>query len=199
MGLFRPYQRDDAVKAEAAQTGAASEAPVVSASAPSGPAKKKVPTPTRREAEQARRDRLHPVLTKREAKARNQEARAASQQQHAREIEGQPGKELARDFIDSRRRLAQFTMPLILLCLVISFGSTYLNAGVGNVLSALTWVVIAAVVADLMMIWRKYRALHAERLPKESLKGLKWYVINRSINPRRLRTPAPRVKLGDDI
>ena len=197
MGLFRPYQRDDAAKgkAEAVQAEVATEAPV-----PSGPVKKKVPTPSRRAAEQARRDRLHPVLTKKEATARDREARMSTRQERARAIEGQAGKVLARDFIDSRRRVSQFAMPLILLCMVVSFGSTvYLSPEAANWLSISTWVVIALVVGDLIMLWHQYRALHAQRLPNEPLKGLKWYVVNRAINPRRMRMPAPRVKIGDDI
>ena len=39
----------------------------------------------------------------------------------------------------------------------------------------------------------------AERLPGQPLKGMLGYMINRSINLRRLRLPAPRVKPGDEI
>jgi hypothetical protein len=48
-------------------------------------------------------------------------------------------------------------------------------------------------------MWTKYKKLHAARLPNVPLKGLLAYMLNRAINLRRLRMPAPRVKPGDEI
>jgi len=193
--LFRPYQRDDA----ATPQPAAPEPAVQARPNPAGPAKKTVPTPTRRSAEQARRDRLHPVLTKKQANAQDRQARMTQRQEQTRVLDSQPGKVLARDFIDSKRHVAQFAMPLIFVCLAISFAGAYIAPTIMNILSYLTWLVILAVAIDLVVSWRKFRALHTKRLPDEPLKGLRTYFLNRSINPRRMRMPAPRVKLGDEI
>ena len=52
---------------------------------------------------------------------------------------------------------------------------------------------------DIFLMWTRYKKLHAERLPNVPLKGLLAYMLNRAINLRRLRLPAPRVKPGDKI
>ena len=62
-----------------------------------------------------------------------------------------------------------------------------------------TALVLILIGIDLVRMWVGYKKLHSQRLPREPLKGLLGYGINRSINLRRLRLPAPRVKPGDPI
>lgn len=192
VGLFRPYQRTEPASEEPATPAAADPTPA-------GPVRKDAPTPTRREAEQARRERLHPTLTPKQARARERQARAEQRDSQMRVAEAQPGRALMRDWVDSRRGVAQFSMPLLMTMLLASLLVTSLGSVLTMVMSYATWLVMLMILVDLFVMWRGYKKLHAERLPKEPLKGLLSYGINRSINLRRLRLPKPRVNRGDPI
>jgi hypothetical protein len=64
------------------------------------------------------------------------------------------------------------------------------------------WVVLAlAVIVDSFILTRKVRKLVTERFPKSKTRprSLYWYAIMRSLNFRKLRMPAPQVKIGDPI
>ena len=189
MALFRPYQR----------TEAPAEEPATPASDSAKPAGKAAPTPTRREAEQARRERLNPTLTPKQARARERQARGQQRDTQMQAQEAQPGRVLMRDWVDSGRGLAQYSMPLLMLMLMISLLVTSFGTLLTAIMSYATWLVMLLIVADLFFMWRGYKKLHAERLPREPLKGLLSYGINRSINLRRLRLPKPRVNRGDSI
>ena len=113
--------------------------------------------------------------------------------------EAQPGKVLMRDWVDSRPGLAQYSMPVLMSMLMVSLLVTGLGTAAVAIISYGTWAVMLMIVADLYFMWRGYKKLHAERLPREPLKGLLSYGLNRSINLRRLRVPKPRVNRGDPV
>jgi hypothetical protein len=104
-----------------------------------------------------------------------------------------------RDFIDSRRSAAGYSMPLLMVTLAVSLTVSSFSADAAFFVTWLTYGVFAIIALDIFFMWRKYKVLHAERLPNAPTKGLFGYMLNRSINLRRLRLPAPRVKPGDKI
>jgi hypothetical protein len=68
--------------------------------------------------------------------------------------------------------------------------------------SQLVWLGLAVgVVVDGWFISRRIRQLVTERYPRstESLRGLYWYGVMRSLSYRRMRIPKPRVKVGEKI
>ena len=187
MGLFKPYQR--------AEKQAGEPEP----EAPGAGAKKKIATPTRREAEQARRDRLHPVLTKKQVKSRERAAKLIARDEAQKELDAQPARQLARDFVDSRRSLSQFAMPLIFVVLLFTMFGGMFNEQVLTYTSVLTWVIIAMLGVDVANTEVQFGKLLNKRLPNAPMRGLRMYVFNRMINPRRMRLPPPRVKFGDKV
>jgi hypothetical protein len=51
-----------------------------------------------------------------------------------------------------------------------------------------------------MILTRKVKAVLTARFPKDPIRrGTSWYAIMRSLSIRRLRIPAPRVKLGEKL
>jgi hypothetical protein len=188
--LFKPYER----AGEPAQ-----QSPEPTPEVAPGPVKKQVPTPTRKQAEEARRQRLHPTPTKKEARTLDRQARNARRDEQMAKVEGQPGKVLLRDHIDSRKGISGWSMPILMFSLMASLFAASFGESMAAMATWFTWSVMALVIVDLIVMWRSYKRLHAERLPKEPLKGLLAYGINRSVNLRRLRMPAPRVKSGDTI
>lgn len=79
--------------------------------------RKGAPTPTRKQAEQARMQRLHPVLTKKEQKARDRQARARKRDEQYKKVEEMPERVLLRNNIDSHWSVAEFAWPVVFLLL----------------------------------------------------------------------------------
>ena len=107
-----------------------------------------------------------------------------------------PARALARDFIDSKRRVSEYYMYILVVLLAAVFvRSTAAQA----IISPLVLVLIAVILIDASLIRRSLRRLMAERLPNESMKGLTAYAVMRALQIRRFRVPTPRVHPGDKI
>lgn len=190
MALFRPYDRSESAKPEPKPAETAGQAKS---------AKKEAPTPSRREAEAARRERLNPTLSPKEMRLKDRAAKNVMRDEQFARTEGTPGKVLMRDFIDSRRSLAGYSMPILMVTLALSLLVSSFSTDAAFLVTGFTYAVFALIAIDIFVTWTRYKKLHAERLPNVPLKGLLGYMLNRSINLRRLRLPAPRVKPGDKI
>lgn len=158
--------------------------------------KKEGPTPSRKEAEAARRQRVNRQLTPKEARreASNNNRRERMRALNAREA--QPEKALMRDYIDSRFSIGEFLLPSLVIILALSF----LNSvwpGITLLATILMYAYIIGVILDGFIMWRGFKRVLAERLPNVSPKGLLMYGMNRMIQIRRFRMPAPRLKRGD--
>jgi hypothetical protein len=213
VGLFKPYEQKAAssdaaaptngdAKAGQAKKAAAGQVATAQAEAPAGPAKKKVPTPKRRQAQQARVQLLHPELDPKTAKAADREAKMKAREEALRKHEENPSRVLLRDYLDSRRTFCEWTMPVIMLCLVGSLAVQYVAVSqvvVMQVLAYVTWAIMLAIAIDVFRLWRGFKKLHAERYPNAATKGLLGYMVNRAINIRRIRQPQPRVKVGQAV
>lgn len=190
MALFRPYDRSKSAKPESKPAATADQAKS---------AKKEAPTPSRREAEAARRERLNPTLSAKEMRVKDRTAKNAMRDEQFARTEGTPGKVLMRDFIDARRSVAGYSMPILMVTLAFSLLVSSFSTDAAYLVTWFTYGIFALIAIDIFLMWTKYKKLHAERLPNVPLKGLLAYMLNRAINLRRLRMPAPRVKPGDEI
>ena len=153
-------------------------------------AKKGRATPSRRESELARKQRLagisaDPKKAKREARQRDFEA--ATERQH-----GGPLKQFARDYVDSRFRVAEFFILFaVLLFVVASVPSVAL-------LSVVLWLVmLVAIVIDSILLVRGVKKEARKRFPNADLGRLGWYSLMRSMQFRKWRLPKPRLKRGE--
>lgn len=107
-----------------------------------------------------------------------------------------PLKKLARDYVDSHRRVTEYYMYLLVVLLVATFSR---NAKLETYVEPLIVVLIVVIIVDASFITRALRKLAAVRYPGQSTKGLTWYSVMRAMQIRRLRMPAPAVKPGDKI
>lgn len=215
MGLFRPYERTD--KSTRTRTSTVPDkvkkAPDANAATPtqaqeptSTTAGKKVvrrgektgPTPTRKEAEAARMERLHPNLSKKERKKAEREARYKAQTEAWERVEKSPERTLLRDFVDTRWTLAEFMMPFMLIILAAMF-VFMTNIQITTIIAFLLWGFFFATLINIWIMWRSFKKLLAERVPNAHTKGLLMYMMNRAIMIRRFRRPLPRIKRGDPI
>jgi hypothetical protein len=82
---------------------------------------------------------------------------------------------------------------LIVLLLVLFIQSTAVKA----FLYPVVLVMVAIIVTEGILIARGVRKLAAVRYPGQSTRGITMYAIMRTLQLRRFRLPAPRVKPGD--
>jgi hypothetical protein len=163
-------------------------------SAPSG--KKDRPTPTRKEAEAARRQRMNRTLSKKQSRA------AASRQSRSERMktisarEAVPEKVLMRDYIDARFNLGEFLLPSVVVILAVTLLGSYWPV-VTLIATMAMYLFIIGVFVDGYLMWRGFKKVLAKRLPKASPKGLLMYGMTRSTQIRRFRSPAPRIKRGE--
>ena len=158
--------------------------------------KKGRPTPTRKEAEAARRQRVTTSLSKKEARAAASRQSRAERMKAVNAREAAPEKALMRDYIDARFNLGEFLLPSVVVILAVTLLGSYWPS-VTVIATLAMYLFIFAVFVDASLMWRSFKKLLAARLPKASPKGLLMYGMTRSTQIRRFRSPAPRIKRGD--
>ena len=107
-----------------------------------------------------------------------------------------PVKALARDYIDSRRRLSEYYMYLMIVLVVVLFIK---QSGVQLYAAPIALVLILLVVVDAAWLRFKLTKLVRERLPGQSTRGLTIYAVFRALQIRRFRVPPPRIRPGDQF
>jgi hypothetical protein len=105
-----------------------------------------------------------------------------------------PARALARDFVDSKRRVSEYYMYILVVLLAAVFVR---SAAAQAIISPVVLLLIRVIVVDATLIRRSLGRLMAERLPGESTRGLTMYAVMRALQIRRFRVPAPRVHPGD--
>ena len=107
-----------------------------------------------------------------------------------------PVKALARDYVDSKRRVSEYYMYGLLVLLVLLFIRTPV---VQTIVPLLVLGAVLIMGIEGIFIGRKVKSLAAERLPGESTRGVALYSAMRALQIRRLRVPKPRVKPGESF
>lgn len=193
--VFRRRSATDTPDAPAAE--AVSEA----SERPSGKGR---PTPKRSQAEEARKQRVRPPLNRREAmrrdrerareeRARTRQAMNTGDERYFLERDKGPVRKFLRDYVDSRRTIAEFFLPIILVILLTSL------IGIPQVqlISTVVWVVsMILLIVDLSILGVRVKREVRKRFPDDTGRGNMFYAITRATQIRRLRLPKPTVKPG---
>jgi hypothetical protein len=190
-----------------AVNGAAADADASPARPGAVTAGKGRPTPKRSEAESRRRqpytapkDRKEAARTSRDRqrtdRTRRMEAVRRGEEWAMPPRDRGPVKALARDYVDSKRRVSEYYMYGLLVLLVLLFIRTPI---VQTIVPLLVLAAVLIMGIEGVLIGRKVKSLAAERLPGQSTRGLALYSAMRALQIRRLRVPKPRVKPGDSI
>jgi hypothetical protein len=159
-------------------------------------AKKDRPTPSRKEAEAARRERVNKTLSNREARKVAARQNRAERMRRLGDRERAPEKALMRDYVDARLNLGEFLLPAVVVILAVTLLGSYVPQ-LAVITTLAMYLFIFAVIADGFLMWRGFKRVLAERLPNASTKGLAMYGMTRSTQIRRFRMPPPRVKRGE--
>lgn len=163
------------------------------------------PTPTRREAEAARRQALKGPT---DPKARRKLEREHARQERlaAREAlmagderalpprDAGPVRRYVRDHIDGRRTLAEFFIPVAVVVLVVGL---FRNPQIQSIVSLTWFLMLALLVVDMTVLLVRLSGKLKKEFPEPSeRKGALFYAAMRALQIRRLRLPPPKVKPG---
>lgn len=162
------------------------------------------PTPKRREAEAARKNRIKAPRDRKEA-LRLQRARARQQRLKIQEAmrtgderylparDKGPVRRFVRDFIDSRRTASEYLLPYFLVIFLIML----IPLAIAQTIALAMWLpALVLVPLDLIYLGFRLRRELRERFPDESHRGAVTYGIMRATQLRRLRLPKPQVERG---
>ena len=107
-----------------------------------------------------------------------------------------PIRKFVRDYVDSRRSIGEFFLPVIVLVLfmtVVPIIQVQLAAII------LMYSILGLSFIDGFYLSRKIKREVGKRFPGENLKGVGMYGWLRSTQIRRLRAPLPRVTRGTKL
>ena len=107
-----------------------------------------------------------------------------------------PVKALVRDYVDSRRRLSEFYMYVMVAMIVVLF----IRAGsVQRYAEPVALLLLVFVAVDAFFLRNSLRRLIAQRLPGQNTRGVTMYAVFRALQIRRFRVPPPRIGPGTKV
>lgn len=180
--------------------------PASEQSEPAERAGKGRPTPSRKEAEAARRRPLVPA----DRKLAQRSARAASKEARDREYQAMrtgderylpvrdkgPVRRWTRDYVDSRFNMGEWFLPFSLVA-IVAMMLTQSSALAAVIVLVVLYVVVLVAVIDAVILARRVKAGVEERFGAAAVpRGIRMYAVTRAFQIRRLRLPKPQVGRG---
>lgn len=165
------------------------------------------PTPTRKEAEAAARERARlgkdkKAMLRRQRALRSESSkkmRAAMKTGDEKYLPARdqgPVRRFIRDFVDSRLGFTELFFPMFILIFVLGLTG---NPTLSQFSSALFMTSMLLVIVDIALLRYRVRRAITARFPGESLSGVTWYAVSRAMNMRFMRLPKPQVKIGQPL
>ncbi len=105
-----------------------------------------------------------------------------------------PARRFVRNYVDARRSIAEYLLPLLFVVLIISRITSLAIFAI-----ALMYAVFLGALIEGFVLSRKIRKLVTEKFPDSPSRGLGVYGWSRSTQLRRLRAPKPQFKPGDKL
>jgi hypothetical protein len=170
-------------------------------------------TPTRREAEQRNRRPLIGApppprgatraerkaarsarqVVVREERARSRAAVAAGDERFLPTRDKGPARRYVRDYIDARRNLGEYFLPVALVSLVVGV----LPVPAARLASlCVLYVMVVAIAFDSYLLRRRVQAMTNEKFGEKVAAGTGTYALMRALQFRRGRVPKPQVQRG---
>jgi len=162
------------------------------------------PTPKRKEAEAAARERARAAVDPKAARKVMRDRRAGETRKMREALKSGderylpardrgPVKRFVRDFVDSRFCVAELLLPALLLIMALSYSGNASARALGFSLQSV--VVVVTILDTVWFIFRLRRQIRAA-MPDESLRGVNTYALTRAVQMRFMRLPKPTVGLG---
>lgn len=167
------------------------------------------PTPSRKQAQAKEYRPLVPTNEERKARYKEEKKRLRARQDRQYEAMEQgdlrnmpraeqlPIRVYVRDYVDARRNLAEWFLPVCLVCIVLAFifGMIPQLAILSFVVVVLMYVYMLAAIVDMFVMW--LHGLKPQLVAKfgtDKIKAARCasYAVMRAMNVRRWRIPKPR-------
>lgn len=168
------------------------------------PGRKGRATPSRKEAEAARKKAMKTPLTRKEQMRRERSARSTLRQKQQEALRSGSGPHLpprdqgpvrayARDVVDRRRNVAEYLLPILILAFVASF----VPVAAAQLFAVYAWtLMLVGVIVDEVAMTRQLKRGLRDRFGGESHKGVTGYAVLRSTQLRRFRLPPVAIERG---
>lgn len=166
-------------------------------------------TPTRKEAEAARKKQMKvPVTRKEQAKRerttreqlrlKQRDALKTGDEKYLPVRERGPVRKFTRDYVDRRWNFAEFLLPFLALILIVSVVGSGAQWGAAATLVLYPFIIIGTVIDELILVRGLRKQFKARFSPGET-RGSVAYAVLRSTQLRRFRLPKPQVKRGEPL
>ena len=166
------------------------------------------PTPTRKEAEAARKAALKKPRNRKEAsayrrekvrteRAKMQDAMRTGDDRYLPAADKGPLRRFARDYVDARYSVMEFALPMLLAVSLLGVVFSRQFAWLAGLVNLLFLAMILMIAADWFLLSAGLRKAVSVKFPNESTKGLGFYAVRRTMQMRRWRLPKPMVKRGE--
>jgi hypothetical protein len=172
-----------------------------------GVQKKGRPTPSRKEAEAARKARAKVPRTRKEMAAAQKASRGESSAQVRQAMRSGddrylpardkgPVRRFIRDYVDARFSFIELLIPLMLVVLILGWSG---NATVTTYANLAMLSVLVLIVIDLLRLRYRLKREITTRFPDAPTKGTTYYAMARSMQMRFMRLPKAQVKVGQKL
>jgi hypothetical protein len=157
------------------------------------------PTPTRKEAQAAARERAKLGMDKKTAQKVLRERRAEDNKKvregmrtgnprYMMERDKGPVKAFVRDYVDTRISFMEYLLPVLVVIMALQF------AGQQSLSGAIWSATILLLVLEVAWLLSRLSKEIKTRFPDENARGWRFYALMRAIQLRPLRMPKPRLR-----
>ncbi|GAB3927712.1 hypothetical protein GCM10029976_024300 [Kribbella albertanoniae] len=182
--------------------------PTVPAEPQAKPGGKGRPTPSRKEAEQARKAAYKKPRNRKEAsalrrekmrteRAKMQSALQTGDDRYLPAADKGPVRRFARDYVDARYSVMEFALPILLVVSLVGVVFSRQFPWLAGLVNIFFLVMIMVIAGDWFLLSRGMKRAVAKRYPDEPVKGIGFYAVRRTMQMRRWRLPKPMVKRGE--
>ncbi len=165
------------------------------------------PTPTRREAEAARRARAKKPRSRKDRSKAQRAARTTSSKEiraglkagderYLPKRDRGPVRRFVRDYVDARFSFGEIVIPLMLVTLVLGYSGNPDLAAMGNSILMGTLLVV---VLDMVILRFRLKRELGRRFPGEAQRGATYYAMVRVLQMRFMRLPRAQVKINQPL
>jgi hypothetical protein len=177
--------------------------------APQGkPGGKGRPTPSRKDAEAARKATFKKPRNRKEASAirrekvrtergKMQQAMQTGDDRYLPAQDKGPVRRFARDYVDARYSVMEFALPILLVVSLVGVVFSPQYPWLAGLVNLLFLAMVLLIGADWFLLTGGLRKAISVKFPNESTKGISFYAVRRTMQMRRWRLPKPMVKRGE--
>lgn len=166
------------------------------------------PTPSRKEAEAARKQSFKKPRNRKEAsairrdkmrteRAKVQQAMQTGDDRYLPAADKGPVRRFARDYVDARYSVMEFALPILLVVSLVGVVFSPQFRWLAGMVNLLFLFMILLIAADWFLLTSGLRKRIGIKFGKDSTKGIGFYAVRRTMQMRRWRLPKPMVKRGE--